>query len=292
LNRGGTGASTASGARTNLGSTTVGDNFFTLTNPSAITFIRINADNTISTLDASTFRTAIGAGTSSTNGTVTSVAALTLGTSGTDLSSSVATGTTTPVITLNVPTASATNRGALSSTDWSTFNNKQTATQSSILTTLGWYNYKNTTPSSTLTGTLTETQLIQITIPANTFSANDFLKIPSLTIIKAGVSLGATIRVKLSTSATMPSGTTSQIATYSIGATALFVKINRIFSIASGNILGFLFTSSALTDNTTSVNTISSQAFDRTVTQYLYVSATLQSITDSVYLNDIQVTNI
>ena len=57
-------------------------------------------------------------------GTVTSVAALTLGTTGTDLSSTVATGTTTPVITLNVPTASATNRGALSSTDWSTFNSK------------------------------------------------------------------------------------------------------------------------------------------------------------------------
>jgi hypothetical protein len=59
------------------------------------------------------------------SGTVTSVAALTLGTTGTDLSSSVANGTTTPVITLNVPTASATNRGALSSTDWTTFNNKQ-----------------------------------------------------------------------------------------------------------------------------------------------------------------------
>jgi hypothetical protein len=60
----------------------------------------------------------------SSGGTVTSVAALTLGTTGTDLSSSVATGTTTPVITLNVPTASATNRGALSSADWTTFNNK------------------------------------------------------------------------------------------------------------------------------------------------------------------------
>ena len=57
-------------------------------------------------------------------GTVTSVAALTLGTTGTDLSSSIATGTTTPVITLNVPTASAANRGALSSTDWSAFNSK------------------------------------------------------------------------------------------------------------------------------------------------------------------------
>jgi predicted heme/steroid binding protein len=57
-------------------------------------------------------------------GTVTSVAALTLGTSGTDLSSTVANSTTTPVITLNVPTASAANRGALSAADWSTFNTK------------------------------------------------------------------------------------------------------------------------------------------------------------------------
>ena len=57
-------------------------------------------------------------------GTVTSVSALTLGTTGTDLSSTVVNGTTTPVITLNVPTASATNRGALSSADWTTFNSK------------------------------------------------------------------------------------------------------------------------------------------------------------------------
>lgn len=67
-------------------------------------------------------------------GTVTSVAALTLGTSGTDLTSSVANSTTTPVITLNVPTASATNRGVLSSADWSTFNGKQNAL---TLTTTG-----------------------------------------------------------------------------------------------------------------------------------------------------------
>jgi hypothetical protein len=66
------------------------------------------------------------------SGTVTSVAALTLGTTGTDLSSTVATGTTTPVITLNVPTASASNRGALSSADWTTFNNKGSGTVTSV----------------------------------------------------------------------------------------------------------------------------------------------------------------
>ncbi|MEI7668746.1 MAG: hypothetical protein WCJ33_01530, partial [Pseudomonadota bacterium] len=65
-------------------------------------------------------------------GTVTTVAALTLGTTGTDLSSSVANPTTTPVITLNVPTASASNRGVLSSADWTTFNNKGSGTVTSV----------------------------------------------------------------------------------------------------------------------------------------------------------------
>jgi hypothetical protein len=61
----------AATGRTSLGATTVGGNFFTLPNPSAITFVQINADNTITTMDAPTFRTAIGAGTGA--GTVTSV---------------------------------------------------------------------------------------------------------------------------------------------------------------------------------------------------------------------------
>jgi hypothetical protein len=67
------------------------------------------------------------AGYTTNVGTVTSVGALTLSTSGTDVSSTVANGTTTPAITLNIPTASATNRGALSSNDWTTFNNKANA---------------------------------------------------------------------------------------------------------------------------------------------------------------------
>lgn len=83
----------AATGRTSLGATTVGGNLFTLTNPSAITFPRFNADNTVSALDATTFRTAIGAGTSSTNGTVTSV-------SWTGGIVSVATGTTTPAFTI------------------------------------------------------------------------------------------------------------------------------------------------------------------------------------------------
>ena len=84
-------------------------------------------------------------------GTVTSVAAITLGTSGTDLSSSVANSTTTPVITLNVPTASAANRGALSAADWTTFNSKQNALTNPVTGT-GTTNYLPKFTGSTTIG--------------------------------------------------------------------------------------------------------------------------------------------
>jgi hypothetical protein len=96
----------------NLGSNSITANSFIKSGGTSSQFLK--ADGSV---DSSIYST--------TTGTVTSVAALTLGTSGTDLSSTVATGTTTPVITLNVPTASATNRGALSSGDWILFNGKQ-----------------------------------------------------------------------------------------------------------------------------------------------------------------------
>ena len=63
LANGGTGATDAPGALTNLGATTLGSNLFTFTNPSAISFIRVNANNTVTALSDSDFRTAIGAGT-------------------------------------------------------------------------------------------------------------------------------------------------------------------------------------------------------------------------------------
>ena len=48
-----------------LGATTVGDGLLKLPNPGALSFLRINADNTVSALAAADFRSAIGAGTSS-----------------------------------------------------------------------------------------------------------------------------------------------------------------------------------------------------------------------------------
>ena len=86
----------ADGMRSDLGGTTIGQSMFTITNPSAITFPRFNADNTVTALDAASFRTAIGAGTGNGNGTVTSVSINPTNPNGL----TVATGTTTPVISM------------------------------------------------------------------------------------------------------------------------------------------------------------------------------------------------
>jgi hypothetical protein len=131
---------------------------------------------------------------SNTGGTVTSVAALTLGTTGTDVSSTVANSTTTPVITLNLPTASATNRGALSAADWTTFNSKGSGTVTSVSGTTGRITSTGgTTPVLDLTS--------GIATPGTTGSAS---LIPVVTIDTYG-------RVTSITTAANPQGTVTSV---------------------------------------------------------------------------------
>jgi len=67
--------------------------------------------------------TTFSTGITALNGLTSQVQSFATGTSGTDFAIS----STTATHTFNLPTASAANRGALSSTDWSTFNGKQDA---------------------------------------------------------------------------------------------------------------------------------------------------------------------
>jgi len=188
---------------------------------------------------------------------------------------------TTATIKTKLGAANTSTDGYLTSTDWNTFNNKLTG-----------YLYKLAVPPSAVTGTLSETQILQLTIPANTFSTNDLLSFTS-TFVKTGTLGTFSIRVKISTSATMPSGTTGQIAVVTIGTASLYANFERrLMPINSGNIYSITNTTSAISDTGTSVFAITSQAFDATVTNYLYISVTNSSTADSVLMRGFKFSNI
>lgn len=137
-------------ARSSLGGTTVGQNLFTLSNPGSITFLRLNADNTVSALNSSDFRTAIGAGTGNGNGTVTSV-------SGTG---------TVSGLTLS---------GTVTSSGSLTLGGTLTLTSGQVTTALGFTPYSSANPSGFITGaspaittpSITGTREISAAIPSS-----------------------------------------------------------------------------------------------------------------------------
>jgi len=138
-------------------------------------------------------------------GTVTSVAALTLGTTGTDITSTVATGTTTPVITLNIPTASASNRGALSAADWTTFNNKLSSyTETDTLATVTARGATTTTAVTfsnvTITGAISARYTTKSTATTTTTSVTPDVSVYnqySYTALAAGLTINAPIGTPL-----------------------------------------------------------------------------------------------
>ena len=154
------------------------------------------------------------------------------------------------------------------------------------------FNVKITTPSSWVTGTMSETEVLRIEIPANSLSASDVLRIPYLSISKLG-SVIVQIRIKLSTSPNMPTGNTDQIAQYlNPPATSKYIGMIRTYKIYDGQIWGYPFTENAISDIATNVNNgLSSKSFNRSETNYLYVSLKLGDSADQARLEGIQITN-
>jgi hypothetical protein len=201
-----------------------------------------------------------------TDGTVTSVAALTLGTTGTDLSSTVADGTTAAVITLNVPTASASNRGALSSTDWTTFNDKttNTGTVTSVSSTTGGdaldvaVSNASTTPAIALTWAGADTQYIDgegnlITFP--TIPVGDVTAVDGGTYITTTDSTGPVPVVNHD--ATDRTDTTSTVSP-AHGDT--FTAVDSVSTNATGHITALNLKTVTLPDDAEGVTSVSGTA--------------------------------
>jgi hypothetical protein len=142
--------------------------------------------------------------------------------------------------------------------------------------------HKETTPSAAVTGTLTETQAYALTIPANSFSAGDKFVLDSLIFSKIGAAGTATIRIKLSTSSTLPAAENDRIVFIGTTATILYSGISRFFNINGGNLIGIANNQQTNDAYVSTAGAIQIKAFDPTVTNYLYISVTLANIADSV----------
>jgi len=187
------------------------------------------------------------------SGTVTSVSALTLGTTGTDLNSSVANPTTTPVITLNIPTASAANRGALSSTDWSTFNGKQSTGLSYLLASGG-----------TATGT-------------NTFAMGAF---PFIMTTGVTTGTGATAGHQL-VGNSLTTGNLFDVSSSSVssGALGVFTSTSTVIDHTAGTngLIEVLMSGENSTDNKTATGLYSKVTNTRTATLNTNIAAYLEA---------------
>jgi hypothetical protein len=166
-------------------------------------------------------------------GTVTSVG-LTVGSTGTDVNVANSPITTSGSITLNLPTASATNRGLLSSADWTTFNSKQSALTFSA-------------PLVNTSGT--------ISIPAATSSVNGYLtstdwstfnsKQGTLTLTTTGSSGAATL---IGTTLNIPNysgaltgyvpytGATANLDLGTFDLTTDIINLNQLKAVGSGGL--------------------------------------------------------
>ncbi len=152
----------------------------------------------------------------------------------------------------------------------------------------GEYNYRLPSPVS-FSGTAAETEVLRLELPPYTFASNDMLRIPALIVQKTGTVNSYTIRVKLSTSPTMPDTTTDMIATYTAAASTLTVNMTRTWFL-SGGILRGLGTSNIISDYNVSAVQLNA-AFNNTITNYLYISIDSAGGQDTQSLVGFQLTN-
>jgi hypothetical protein len=164
---------------------------------------------------------------------------------------------------------------------------------SSIQTQLNTRNFnlvKDSTPTSAVTGTTTLTQIgSSILIPANTFSANDYFSLDSLSILKTGVA--GTCIVKLHVNSSNDFATSTAISTTTFTATQLGGSSRRTYEIIGGLLKNRVSgATSAFSDNFGSTSTGLSISFDPTINNYLFTSVQLSVSTDSVVRTQLLIT--
>ena len=223
-------------------------------------------------------------GLNALNGLTAQVQNFATGTSGTDFGISSASSTHT----FNLPTASASNRGALSTTDWSTFNGKfntpigttsQYVRGDGTLATMPISTFKSTTDSATITGTANQLVQSQI-IAANTYTVGDIIRLTFRTQ-KSTATANMTVRVYINTANNLTGA--NLISTYS--SVGLYGQIERRLFIKSATVTQSMLSTFSFQTDTGTTNGITNTNIDWTQTQYIILAAQQTTLTDTTLVS-------
>jgi hypothetical protein len=242
--------------------------------------------------------TTFSTGLNALNGLTAQVQNFAVGTSGTDFAIS----SISPTHTFNLPIASATNTGKLSSADWSTFNGKQNAlgftpenvaNKSDSFTLSSSTTYASTkalvdgfiangvvlakTPTTVVfTGVVTERCFLVIPLPIGTDNYHIYIK----AFVKAATTLSST-RLRIGTVANPIDGnvganaignqTQIAILTHGNNNRVFFIRNFTILGGASGSRVGFNAATSGQSDEATN-STATTATLNTTVQNYIYLS--------------------
>jgi hypothetical protein len=147
----------------------------------------------------------------------------------------------------------------------------------SLGTILGYTPYRNV-----------QTLIFTATIPANTFSSNDIIKV--LFGANKTTALGTySLRIRVNTTNTISGAPT--IASYSGTATAQVNIMMRNYNLNGGNLYGFMFTTSGLTDIVAQGGTLGSTTLNPANQFFLFATITLNNAGDSIIGNMLSIHN-
>jgi hypothetical protein len=237
--------------------------------------------------------TTFSTGINALNGLTAQVQNLAVGTSGSDFAISSASSTHT----FNLPTASASNRGALSSGDWSTFNGKfntPSGTTAQYLRGDGSLAtfptvpliYKDVNNQTPVTGVTTNTKVVGVLIPANTITVGAIVEIKARMTKPAGNGL-MTLRVYANTADSIVSPAPTLLMTAaSNNVNQNYTGIDRTALIKSSTVTQTASaTSSVLTDASTFQGVVTNSNVDWTVNQYIIFAIQNGSAADATTLS-------
>ncbi len=138
------------------------------------------------------------------------------------------------------------------------------------------------------TGTTAETLIFTATIPAGAFSSTDIIKV--LYGVNKTTALGTyALRIRVNTTNTISGAPT--IALYSGSATAQVNVLQRNFNLNGGNLYGFMFTTSGLTDITAQGGSLGSTTLNPANQFFIFATIILNNSGDSIIGNMFSISN-